>query len=176
MGLPLDATGWEQIPFVVRQVVFHLLAVIQPQAVRIAALDARWQQRSSHAGRPPRPIRRLSSRPLALAGKAPWASPGAGDAMEVIDVKPQACSCGQTERPDTRPYHTHEVIELPEIQMTVNLLFLKILLPEGVLVVDARGSWQVPHPWSLWQALMPPEDRVSCRREDLHTVVAERQG
>jgi hypothetical protein len=40
---------------------------------------------------------------------------------EVIDVKPQACSWGQAECPDTRPYDTHQVIERPEIQMTVSL-------------------------------------------------------
>jgi hypothetical protein len=37
----------------VRQVVGQLLAVIPPQAVRIVALDARMQQRSRPADRPP---------------------------------------------------------------------------------------------------------------------------
>jgi transposase len=36
---------------------------------------------------------------------------------EVIEVKPAACACGQTACLDTSPYSTHQVIELPEIQM-----------------------------------------------------------
>ena len=38
---------------------------------------------------------------------------------EVIEVKPSACACGQTACLDTSPYYTHQVIELPEIQMLV---------------------------------------------------------
>ena len=38
-GLSLDAVSWEQTLLVVRQVVVQLLAVIQLQAVRIAALE-----------------------------------------------------------------------------------------------------------------------------------------
>jgi hypothetical protein len=98
---------------------------------------------------------------------------------EVIELKPQACSCGQAEVPDTTPYDTHQVIERPEIQMTVSPLFLGTLLPlqpAGVLVMDARISWQVPHPWSRGQAMMTPEDRTSCRREALLALMVERQG
>lgn len=40
-GLPLDAASWEQTPLVVRQLVVQLLAVIQQQEARIAALEAR---------------------------------------------------------------------------------------------------------------------------------------
>jgi hypothetical protein len=58
-GLPLDATSWEQTPLVVRQVVVHLLAVIQQQEARIAALEARITQNSRNSDRPPRPIHRL---------------------------------------------------------------------------------------------------------------------
>jgi hypothetical protein len=119
------------------------------------------------------PLRRSAARegdrPLCRAGH-----PGHHQALvaptEVINVKPQACSCGQTECPNTRPYHTHEVIERPESQMTVSPLSLKLLLPlqpDGVLVLDARVRGQVPQPWSRWQALLTPEDRTSCCREDL---------
>jgi Family of unknown function (DUF6444) len=52
-GLPLDATSWEQTPLVVRQVVIYLLAVIQQQQERIAALEARLSQNSSNSDRPP---------------------------------------------------------------------------------------------------------------------------
>jgi transposase len=44
--------------------------------------------------------------------------------MEVIVVKPEACPCGQREFPDTAPYYTHQVIELPEIEMHVKHVVL----------------------------------------------------
>src|SRR5262249_5319264 len=43
---------------------------------------------------------------------------------EVIEVKPESCACGQTEFPATIPYYTHQVIELPEIQMAVKHMVL----------------------------------------------------
>ena len=43
-----------------------------------------------------------------------WLAP-----TEDIDVKPEACACGQREFPGTQPCNTHQVIELPEIQMAV---------------------------------------------------------
>jgi len=43
---------------------------------------------------------------------------------EVVEVKPSACACGQTEFPETHPYYTHQVIELPEIQMVVTHVVL----------------------------------------------------
>jgi transposase len=52
-GLPLDATSWEQTPLVVRQVIIDLLAVIQRQQERIAALEARLSQNSGNSDRPP---------------------------------------------------------------------------------------------------------------------------
>jgi hypothetical protein len=96
----------------------------------------------------------MRRRQAALVGSAPGASPGTDGATEVIEATPQACSCGKAECPDTRSCDTHQVIVLSEIQMTVSPLLP--LQP----VRDARVSWQVPQPWSLWQALMAPEDRT----------------
>jgi transposase len=36
---------------------------------------------------------------------------------QVIEVQPGACPCGQREFPETTSYYTHQVIELPPIQM-----------------------------------------------------------
>jgi transposase len=43
---------------------------------------------------------------------------------EVIEVMPTICACGQQEFPATMPHHTHQVIELPEIQMAVTHVVL----------------------------------------------------
>jgi hypothetical protein len=53
VGLPLDAASWDQTPVVVRQLVVHLLAIIQQQETRIAALDARVSQNSHNSDRLP---------------------------------------------------------------------------------------------------------------------------
>jgi transposase len=131
-GLSLDAASWEQTPLVVRQVVVQLLAVIQQQAERIAALDARVSQTSRTADRPPssdppyakRPARSgMRGRPGAKPGH-----PGHRQALlaptEVVEVRPNTCPCGQREFPETLPYYTHQVIELPKIVMQVTHVVL----------------------------------------------------
>jgi transposase len=131
-GLPLDSTNWEQTPPVVCQVIVQLLAVIQQQAVWIAQLEARLSQHSSNSDRPPSsdpPYEKRTARSdtRGQPGAKPG-HPGHRQALlvptEVIEVKPEACACGQTEFPATTPYYTHQVIELPEIQMVVTHVVL----------------------------------------------------
>jgi transposase len=133
-GLVLDATTWDQTPIVMQHLVVQLLAIIQQQAersqaleARMADLEARLQQRSHTSDRPPSSDPPYEKRP-ARAGHhgKPGAKPGHRGHQqallaptEVIEVKPPACACGQTECLDTSPYYTHQVIELPEIQMIV---------------------------------------------------------
>jgi transposase len=133
-GLPLDTASWEQTPLVVQQVVVHLLAVIQQQAeqsrtleARMAALEARVQQRSSNADRPPSSDPPYEKRPTSAGTQGrPGARPGHPGQhqallapTEVIEVMPGRCACGQREFSPTTPYSTHQVIELPEIRMAV---------------------------------------------------------
>jgi len=138
-GLPLDAASWEQTPVVVRQLVVHLLAVIQQQDARIrtleartAELEARLQQRSSNSDRPPSsdpPYEKppgcsgTSGRPGAKPGH-PGHRQASLEPTAVIAITPEVCACGQREFPATTPYYTHQVIELPEIQMTVTHVML----------------------------------------------------
>ena len=131
-GVALDAASWRRTPRVVRQVIVQLLAVIQQQAAGIAALEARLSQTSRTSDRPPssdppydkRTVRAgVQGRPGAKPGH-----PGHRQALltptEVITAKPESCACGQREFPATTPYHTHQVIELPEIQMQVTHVVL----------------------------------------------------
>jgi transposase len=131
-GLSLDAANWEQTPLVVRQVVVQLLAVIQQQAGRIAALEARVSQTSSNSDRPPSSDPPFVKPPSSSTTKGtPGAKPGHPGhrqallaPTEVIELKPDSCPCGQTEFAATTPYSTHQVIELPEIQMVVKHMVL----------------------------------------------------
>jgi transposase len=131
-GLPLDAASWEQTPLVVCQLVVHLLAVIQQQEAQIATLEAHASQHSRNSDRPPSsdpPYEKRTARsgPQGKPGAKPG-HPGYRQALlaptEVIEVTPEACPCGQREFPETTPYYTHQVIELPEIQMQIKHLVL----------------------------------------------------
>jgi transposase len=99
---------------------------------RIEALEARLQQHSHNSDRPPssdppyaKPTTRSSGqgRPGAKPGH-----PGHHQALlaptEVLAVTPEACPCGRREFPETMPYYTHQVIELPEIAMQVKHVVL----------------------------------------------------
>ncbi|MGH8063939.1 MAG: DUF6444 domain-containing protein [Candidatus Entotheonellia bacterium] len=131
-GLPLDTASWEQTPLVVRQAVVQLLAVIQQREARIAPLEARLSQHPRHSDRPPSADPPLVTRPSSSTMKGtPGAKPGHPGhrhvllaPTEVIEVTPDVCVCGQQEFPATMPYHIHQVIELPEIQMSVTHVVL----------------------------------------------------
>jgi transposase len=131
-GLPLDAASWNQTPLVVRQLVVHLLAVIQQQEGRIAALDARVSQNSSNSDRPPSSDPPSAKRTAHPGGQGrPGAKPGHPGHRQallvptkVIEVKPKTCACGQQEFRTTTSYYRHQVIELPEIQMAVTHVVL----------------------------------------------------
>jgi transposase len=120
--LSLDAASWEPIPLGVRQVILQLLAVIPPQAARIAALEARMSQTSRTSDRPP------SSSPAKGIPGATLGHPGHRHALlvptAVLAVTPEACPCGPREFPDTASYDTPQVIEVPEIQMSVKHVVL----------------------------------------------------
>jgi hypothetical protein len=116
-GLALEAARWEQTPPIVRHVGVHFPAVIPHQAMWIAALDARVSQNSRNSDRPP-----SSSTTTRTPGAKPG-HPGHGPALlgprERIEVTPDTCAYGQQACPATTPSSTHQVIERPEIQMSV---------------------------------------------------------
>jgi transposase len=159
-GLPLDAASWEQTPLVVRQLVVQLLALTQQQAAqiqaleaRISALEARLHQRSSNSDRPPSSDPPYGKRPARSSGQGhPGAKPGhlghrqaLLEPTEVIDIKPEACACGQQAFPKTTPYYIHQVIELPEMAVQI----------KHIILHEAR----CPQCGRLLKAGLPAEDR-----------------
>jgi uncharacterized protein DUF6444 len=120
-GLALDRASWEQTPYVVQYLVVQFLAIIQQRTAQIQALEARMadleacvQPRSRHADRPPSSDPLYEKRPTRAGphGK-PGAKPGHPGHQpallaptEVIEVKPSACACGQTDVLDTSAYST----------------------------------------------------------------------
>jgi transposase len=115
-----------------RQLIVQLLAIIQQQHERIAALEAHVSRNSSNSDRPPSSDPPFAKQPSSSTTKG---TPGAKrghpghcqarlDPTAVIEVRPEVCPCGQQEFPETTPCHTHQVIELPEIQMAVTHVVL----------------------------------------------------
>ncbi len=131
-GLPLDAASWDQTLLVMRQLIIQLLAVIQQQTARIAALEARLSQTSRNSDRPPSADPPFVTKPSSSTTQGtPGAKPGHPGhrqallaPTEIIEVKPKPCACGQREFSATTPYYTHEVVELPEIRMAVTHVVL----------------------------------------------------
>jgi transposase len=131
-GLSLDAASWGQTLPVVRQLIVQLLAVIQQQAARIAVLEARLAQTFRNSDRPPSSDPLYAKRPARSGAHGqPGAKPGHSGhrqvlltPTEVLAVRPEACPCGQRQFPDTTPYYTHQIIELPEIRMAVTHVVL----------------------------------------------------
>jgi hypothetical protein len=97
-GLPLDSTSWEQTRLLMLQVIVQLLAVIQQQTARIAAIEARLSQNSRTSDRPPSSDPPFVTRPSSSTTKgtpgAKLGHPGHRQALlaptEVIDVTPNA--------------------------------------------------------------------------------------
>ena len=145
-GLALDAASWEQTPLIVRQVILQFLEIIQQQQTtvqyleaRIKTLEARIEERearlarsSRNSDRPPSSDPPFVKPPSSSTTKGtPGAKPGHPghrqallEPTEVVEVTPEVCSCGQREFSETTPYYTHQVIELPEIQMQVRHVVL----------------------------------------------------
>src|SRR5262249_8011879 len=121
-GLDIPPADWQQTPPSVQTLVVTLLQ-------RLEAIEARLKQDSTTSHRPPSAdspytkVRKPSgASPRRKAGGQPG-HPGHRQALLVpTDVQvltPHQCACGHTALAVTRPYHTHQVIELPAIQMDV---------------------------------------------------------
>ena len=91
---------------------------------------------------------------------------------EVVEVKPSACACGQTEFPETHPYYTHQVIELPEIQMVVTHVVLhKTPCPRCGRIIKALLSEE--HRYGYGPRLTALIGELSGGQRDSRTAVQE---
>lgn len=121
-GLGILAEDWQQTPRSVRLVVLTLLT-------RLEALETRLNQTSSNSSRPPStdaPWHRRQRRTKAADRRKPGGKPGQPGHPQMLLVPtatvalfPEGCACGQRERVELIPYHTHQVIELPVMRPDV---------------------------------------------------------
>src|SRR5215467_591807 len=128
-SFPFTLQDWEQTPRTVQAYVRTLRDEVVQLHDRVETLEARLTQNSTTSSKPPssdspfkKPRRLASSTTPRKAGGKPG-HPGHGPTLlpptAVHEVQPEPCACGNTTFALSRPYHTHQVLELPPIAMDV---------------------------------------------------------
>jgi transposase len=126
---PFVPQDWEHTPTAVQAYVHTLQDDLTQLRARVEALEARLQANSTTSHRPPssdspykKPRQPTSTTPRRKAGGKPG-HPGHRQVLlpptTVQELRPERCACGNTTFALTTPYHTHQVLELPPIQMEV---------------------------------------------------------
>src|SRR5215813_4526776 len=152
-SFPFTPQDWAQTPLAVQAYVRTLRDEVEQLHNRVETLEARLTQNSTTSSRPPssdspykKPWRLPSSTTPRKAGGKPG-HPGHRQVLlpptTVQELRPEPCACGNTTFALTKPYHTHQVIELPPITMDVT----HWVLHQSWCAV--YGTWQ--------KAQVPPE-------------------
>jgi transposase len=126
---PFTPQNGAQTPLAVQAYVHTLRDEVKQLHDCVETLEARLQQNSTTSSRPPssdspykKPRRRTTAATPHKAGGKPG-HPGHRQVLfpptTVHEVRPERCACGNTTLTLGRPYHTHQVIELPAIAMEV---------------------------------------------------------
>src|SRR5215471_5705711 len=119
---PFTLQDWAQTPLAVQAYVRALRDEVAQLHDRVETLEARLHQNSTTAHRPPssdspykKPRPRTTTTPRKAGGKP--SQPGHRQAFlpptTVHELLPARCPCGNTTFALSRPYHTHQVLELP---------------------------------------------------------------
>src|SRR5262247_355798 len=124
---PFTSQDWDQTPTAVQAYVHTLQDELTQLRARVEALEARLTQNSMTSHRPPSsdsPYKK--PRPRTTTPRKAGGKPGhLGHRQALLppttvqELRPERCPCGNTTFALTRPYHTHQVLELPPIAMEV---------------------------------------------------------
>jgi transposase len=146
---PFTPQDWEQTPPAVQAYLRAVRDELGQLHDRVDTLEARLTQNSTTSSQPPsadspykKPRRRTPSTTPRKAGGKPGHC-GHRQVLlaptSVVEVRPELCECGNTAFAGTRPYYTHQVIELPPIAMEVT----HWVLHQGWC--QACGRWSQAH-------------------------------
>jgi transposase len=145
---PFSDFDWQLAPKAIRAYLLHLheqLLILHAQLLdlhgqvsqievfkrRIEQLEAKLRSDSSNSNKPPSSDTPFKKKQKKKRGKAGAKKGHQGhrqvmlEPTEVLVIKPPQCSCGHSELTETKPFHTHQVIEFPEIRMEVTHFVLQ---------------------------------------------------
>ena len=128
-SFPFAPQDWAQTPLAVQAYVRALRDEVKQLHDSVETLEARLQQNSTTSSRPPSsdsPYKKPRLRTTAATPRKAGGKPGHPGHHQVLlppttvrEVRPERCACGNTTLTLLRPYHMHQVIELPPITMEV---------------------------------------------------------
>src|SRR5919201_3189472 len=127
--VPFTPQDWEHTAPAVQAYLRAMCDELGQLQDRVATLEARLTQNSTTSHRPPSsdsPYKKPRQRPTATTPRKAGGKPGHPGHRQALlppstvhEVRPERCSCGNTTLTLLRPYHTHQVLELPPIAMEV---------------------------------------------------------
>ena len=127
-GLDIPLADWQQTPSSVQTLVVTLRQHLEVLEARVSQ-DSRTSQRPPSADSPYQKPRKASTSSAPRKAGGQPGHPGHRQRLlaptDTRIVMPPPCACGQTVWEMTRPYHTHQVIELPPLAMEVTHLVLQ---------------------------------------------------
>src|SRR5262247_1309712 len=126
---PFTPQDWEQTPLAVQTYVHTLQDELTQLRGHVDALEARLRQNSTTSHRPPSsdsPYKKPRQHPKVATPRKAGGKPGHPGHRQALlppttvhEVRPERCACGNITFALTKPYYTHQVIELPPITMDV---------------------------------------------------------
>jgi Family of unknown function (DUF6444)/zinc-finger binding domain of transposase IS66 len=165
---PFTPQDWAQTPLAVQAYVRALRDEVKQLHDGVETLEARLQQNSTTSSRPPSsdsPYKKPRLRPTAATPRKAGGKPGHPGHRQVLlppttvrEVRPERCACGNTTLTLLRPYYTHQVLELPPIEMEVT----HWVLHQGWC--PECGCWK--------KAQVPTEHATGGRVSDLYLLVS----
>jgi len=166
---PFTEADWLATPKPVRLAYELLEKQLIALTQRVEKLESMIHMNSQNSSKPPssdppfrKPDAEKKSKKKAGAKKGhPGHRQTLLDPTETIPLKPGKCACGNSRYPKATPYYTHQIIELPEIQMEITHLVLH--------------RAQCPCCGKLNKALIPPEQRAGYGPR-LTALIAEMTG
>jgi transposase len=126
---PFVQQDWEHTPTAVQAYVHTLHNELTQLRERVEALEARLTQDSTTSHRPPAsdsPYKKSRQRTTTTSHRKAGGKLGHPGHRQVLlppttvhELRPERCGCGNTTLALSRPYHTHQVLELPPIVIEV---------------------------------------------------------
>lgn len=131
-AFPFSQQDWEKTTKPVKDFIINMIHELAHLNEKIEELESRLNKNSGNSSRPPssdKPFKKKKSGKKKKKSGAKKGHKGHRQMMleptEKVPVKPEICSCGNIDFPETRPYHTHQEIELPRIKMQVTHFVLQ---------------------------------------------------